>query len=306
MIRLLPLLFFNVLAVSQAWGAACCGGGVAAPSLILGDDKAIFTNSYSYGTITDDVSTNGIWRERDENSIVQSYRLEGAHIFADRFQVGGSLPLVSRSRSGRDQNGQESSQGLGDTSLTLGYEFLPEWSYSSWRPKGVGFVQLTLPTGRSVFESEDDLQLDARGRGFWALGLGAVFTKIFGRWDTMASVEVHHSFAKNANSPQAGGRLRLEPSQGGTAQVGVGYNWSAFRLGFGVQHYYEGEIQISGALTDTKDIEQYTTALLTGSYIWSDDWSGSVAFADQTLLGAPRNTSLGQTLSLQVQRRWSR
>lgn len=300
MSKLFTVLFFSLLLKCQAWGSACCGGGVAAPSLILGDDKAILTNSFSYGTITDDVSANGVWRKRDEQSVIQSYRLEGAHIYHDRFQFGGSLPLVSRSRRSQD------SAGLGDVALTAGYEFLPEWSYSSWKPKGLGFLQLTLPTGRSIYESDEEEQLDARGRGFWALGAGAVFTKIIGKWDLFTSGEWHKSFSKKVNSPQAQGRLNLEPGFGGTAQVGVGYNVSHYRVGTSLQWYHEDEIKISGALEDKKALERYTTAMLTGSYLYSDEWSASLSYADQTVMGSPRNTSLGQVIGVQLQRRWSR
>ncbi|MGZ3726549.1 MAG: hypothetical protein ACXVBD_12155 [Pseudobdellovibrio sp.] len=189
----IKLLFSNLffLFSAQAFAASCCGGGFAVPSIITGDDKAQLTTSMSYSKIDTDVLANGEWYKRASNDTTQLYKMEFSHVFGDRFQVGATLPVQVHERDGAAGG---TSSGLADVSAQLGYEFLPDWNYNPIRPKGVGFLAITLPTGKSIYESADGL--DSRGRGFLSIGAGAVFTKNWMTWDANSSVEIHHSFSK--------------------------------------------------------------------------------------------------------------
>lgn len=170
------IYFFSCIASA----ASCCGGGFAIPSLITGEDKAQLTSSMAYSKIDTDVLDTGIWRHRSNNDVSQILKIEAAKIFNDRYQYGISIPIQSRMTSG-PQGGEASA--LGDIALQTGYEFLPDWDYNPWRPKGVGFISLTLPTGKSALES-DNGGLDTRGNGFWALGIGTSLSKTWNEWVT--------------------------------------------------------------------------------------------------------------------------
>ncbi|HWU43973.1 MAG TPA: hypothetical protein VN132_11065, partial [Bdellovibrio sp.] len=172
------LIFLSALLLSiKVYAASCCGGGFAFPALILGDDKALFTSSFSYGSVTDDVLPNGKWIHRADNNQSETMKIDGAYLISDLWQTGMSVPVVSR------QIDKEDSMGLGDISINLGYEFLPELSYSEWKPKGLAFLQITLPTSPSVYDATNILAADSRGRGFFTLGPGMVFTKNWKAWD---------------------------------------------------------------------------------------------------------------------------
>jgi hypothetical protein len=299
--RLLAALYFCVLSLSggRAWAAACCGGGFAAPSLIVGDDRAQLTASYGYSQIVDDIGSDSLWRRRDARESSETFKFEGAHIFRDRWQAGFSLPLVRRTRAA------ESSSGLGDVTGTLGYEYLPDWDYNPWRPRGLGFLQLTVPSGRSIQESESDYQLDARGRGFWAAGVGTMLTKILGRWDMLANFDVHRSFAKHyRQGDQSEGELH--PGYGGNLGLGGGYNWADWRAGGVVTWTYEDPIDVTGTVDSRGSAQRYATATLSASYMMRDDWATTVSYSDQTWFGTPTNTTLGRGVMLVLQRRWSR
>ncbi len=283
---LIALLF----AANQVGASACCGGGFAAPALIAGDDKAIFTGSYLYSQISDDVYADGLWSKRDFRESLESFRLDGAHIFRDRWQGGLSLPIIRRARQG------EVSTGLGDIALTLGHEYLADWDYSPWRPKGLGYLQLTMPTGRSVYAADSEYQLDARGRGFWALGLGTLLTKIKGRWDFFSNMDLHHSFR----------RKNLKPGWGGNIGLGAGYNWTRVRTGASLVWTFEDPVQVTGVISSPGSRERYATASLNASYLYSDDWAGTLTYSDQTWFGDPVNARLGQSVIFQLQRRWAR
>lgn len=294
------LTFLFAYPVPQAYAAACCGGGFAAPSIIAGDEKAQLTTSFSATeVIVDNVDDQGIWRTWDTHQQVQTFKIEGAHIFADRFQVGFSIPVIQRSRDSFNY------AGLGDISTLLGYEYLPDWDYNPYRPKGIGFLQLTLPTGKSKADS-DVGGLDSRGNGFWAAGLGTLLTKTWTRFDSFVSLELHRSFGKKISNLQFSGELN--PGYGGNLGIGVGYNLKDLRFGSSITWTYEDAIQATSNLggSDTGSIERFATGVLSASYMANDHWSGTISYSDQTLFGSPVNTSLGKSIAFQVQRRWER
>jgi hypothetical protein len=297
--KLWLLLFSSfVFAPSLSWGAACCGGGFAAPTIIAGDDKAQLTTSYSFTEVAiDNVDSRGIWRKWDEHQMIQSFRIEGAHLISDRWQTGFALPLVQRSRMNEDFS------GLGDISTTIGYEYLPDWDYNLIRPKGIGYIQLTLPTGKSRAESEVG-GLDSRGNGFWALGLGTLLTKAVGKYDLFSSLEIHRSFSKSVSNSQIQGSL--VPGLGGNLGLGGGYNLQSIRIGGSLTWTYEDPIDVRGNTSSKGLPERHTTALLSASYMTSDEWAGTLSYSDQTLFGSPVNTSLGKSVALMIQRRWGR
>ncbi len=290
----------SMLSASKTQAAACCGGGFAAPSVIAGDDKAQLTTSYSTTeVVVDNVDAQGIWRRWDAHQQVKTFKIEGAHVFWDRFQVGFSVPVIQRSRESLNYS------GLGDVSTSLGYEYLPDWNYNPFRPKGIGFLQLTLPTGKSKADS-DVGGLDSRGNGFWALGLGTLLTKTWAKFDSFVSLEAHRSFGKEVSSSQFSGKL--EPGYGGNLGIGLGYNIKDYRFGSSVTWAYEDAVKTSSNSGSSNEgsIERYAAGVLSASYMASDEWSGTFSYSDQTLFGSPVNTSLGKGVALQIQRRWGR
>lgn len=281
----------------EGWAAACCGGGFAAPALIVGDDKAQFTSSFGVtDVVVDNVDTQGLWRARDEHQKVQTLRFEAATLLTDRWQSGVAFPLIQRNYAGQN------STGVGDVATTLGYEYLPDWNYNPYRPRGLGYVQLTLPTGKSRAESENGI--DSRGQGFWALGVGTLLTKSWMRWDAFLSAEAHRSFAKEFQNSNMKGTLK--PGYGTTFGGGFGYNTAAWRFGGSVLWSYEDAITIEPAGWSQGSVERYASTSLSGSYIPNDDWTTSLTYVDQTIFGEPVNTSLGRGVTLQLQRRWGR
>lgn len=288
----------SLLGAGPAFAAACCGGGFAAPSLIVGDDRAQVTASYAYSQITDDVGTDTLWRRRTAKESGETWKLDAAHLLSDQWQAGLSVPVVRRSRSAIG------STGLGDISATLGYEILPEWDYNPWRPRGLAYLQLTAPTGKAINEADATYQLDSRGRGFWAAGLGTILTKVYGSLDLLAAADLHKSFAKDYRNSQSSGRL--EPGFGGNAGFGAGYSFSDFRLGAALTWAYEDAVSVAGTTASRGAPQRYTTASLSGSYLMNREWAATLTYSDQTKFGSPLNTSLGKSGMLLVQKRWER
>lgn len=278
--------------------ASCCGGGFAIPSVIVGDEKASLTAEISAATVRTEVAPDGSWHDRKNPESINTLRLQGAHIVLDRFQFGGSLPIVRRMR----YDGEAT--GVGDTALSFGYEYLPDWDYNPYRPKGVGFLSLTLPTGRSNADATDRYFLDVRGRGFWALGLGTILSKTHRAFDGSFTVEAHRSFAKRVENSTMRGEL--QPGWGSSLGLGLGYNRHLWRFGASLSHLYEDPVRTTGSVESAGSAMQVTAIGFNVSRSIADGWSASLAYADQGLIGQPLGTGLARTVTLALQRRYAR
>lgn len=297
------LLFasFVSLAIFQAplaMAASCCGGGFASPSIITGDERTTLSTELSYSNIATEVTSGGLWQSRSSPESLETFRLQGAQIFLDRFQIGGGLPVVRRSRSGSN------SSGLGDLGLNLGYEILPEFEYSEWRPRGVSYVTFIAPTGRSIQEATDSLQLDSRGRGFWAVGFGTTLTKVIAKFDFVTSIEGHRSFAKEIKTASLEGELI--PGFGAAWSLGAGYNLKDTRFGASLAFSYEDAVETRGTIASAGAPARFATVTLVASQMFAENWSAAIAVSDQMLFGAPTNTTLARTVTATLQRRFLR
>ncbi len=295
-----------VFRVTSALAAPCCGGSAALPAMITGDDRAQLQSTYSQGIVVGDAPSVGIpvFRAAGDDERSNTFRLEGAYRVFDRVQFGGGIPLVRRARS---VNGTGSEAfGFGDVTVNAAYEVLPEWDYSSWRPKGFLFLQTTLPTGSSTYDSRSPLQLDARGRGFFSLGLGSAFLKTLGNWDFLLTVELHRSLGRTATDLDDT-EMYLRPGFGGSIGLGAGYSpWGeSLRLGVALAPQWEQGIRVEGAIRSQGSDQLVWNLSFQTSYLISDEWSVAGVYSDQTLLGPVQNVSLNRALALSVMKRWN-
>lgn len=283
---------------TEVFAAACCGGGVSLPALIQGDERAQVGVTLIHQDLqVDYVDPEGVWHNTGVPAQVETLRLESAWLLTDRGHLGVNVPVVRRTRL------NERHSGLGDVAVSCGYEILPDWDYNPWRPKGVTYLQLVLPTGLSRAESERG-GLDSRGQGFWALGLGGVLTKSWGAWDALAGLEVHRSLPKEIKTRSLEGRLL--PGWGAQAQAGGGYNHGNLRFGGSISWQHEDGIDLEGPTPSLGRRERSATASATLSYLTPSGLSYNLSALSQTLIGAPENTSLASGISLQIQKRWAR
>ena len=163
---------------------------------------------------------------------------------------------------------------------------------------------MIAPTGRSIQEATDSLQLDSRGRGFWAVGIGTTLTKVIAKFDFVASAEGHRSFAKEIKTSTLEGEL--VPGFGAAWSLGAGYNLRDTRVGANLAFNYEDAVETRGTITSSGAPARFATATLVASQMLSEDWSASIAYSDQTLFGAPSNTTLARTVTATLQRRFLR
>lgn len=313
------ILHFSIGFGCTAEAAPCCAGSTSLPALITGDERAQFSAAYSQGAVIGDAPNEGlpVFRAAGESETTQTLRLSGASLLSDRAQVGVTATFAAREFSRGTENA--SATAFGDTSLGVAYEVLPEWNYSSWRPRGHSFFEVTLPTGRSVYEANRPGMVDATGRGFFRLAAGAVFTKRVEFWDLLAIAELHRSLPRVFSATPANQEtLRVDAGYGASAAVGAGYSpgGGKWRLGVRLQpSFAEGRVLVaspdsaSSRPTRSRPVRVVDTSL-EASWLIDESaagtWTAFGAYVDQTLLGPAANTSLNRIVSLGIQRRWDR
>lgn len=296
---LIVITVFFTHSISSA--ASCCGGGFSIPSLILGDDKSQVTSTLSFAQISDDVLDSKKWLKRSDENQTQTLKLDAATLISDRWQTGMSIPLITKNA----KNAPPSS-GIGDISLYLGHETFAETSYSRWRPKGVSYLQITLPTSPSIYDSGSITSTDIRGRGFYSLGAGVALLKSWKIWDINFNTEIHRAFSRRFNNTMYDGEVEVQPGWGLSQTWGLGWNRGNARLGTGLTFLYEDPIRTSGATNSNSSMQKNITFNFQGSYMFNSESAITLSYADQTLLGEPINSSLSKTLTLSYQQRWPR
>lgn len=286
---------------TYANSAACCGSSFAAPSIITSEDKAQIAYSYNWSKIHADVNTKSQWSKRHDNDITQTQKIEAAHILADRWQIGGTLTFIKRKNDSTIDN---KSSGLGDSNIQLGFEYLPDWDYNPYRPKGIGYLMMIIPTGNSIYESDTASGIDARGKGFWGLGIGTVFIKSWDDWDASLNLEAHEYASKNISNSNT--EAKIKPGAGFSTSIGAGRNWNKFRIGAQIQWLYEGATKVSGTTTSEGELKRNTTGTILLSYALNMNQSLVANYSDQTILADPYNTSLSKSIGIFYQWRFER
>jgi hypothetical protein len=297
--KIIFLLFFIQSHIALA--VACCGGGSALPSLVTTDDRAQFSVAGSYNQIViDSVDGEGIWRRNADHQTTQTIKFDYAYVLDSDIQFGLTIPLVKKEFQ------DKSYTGLADVQITTGYEYWPELDYNIFQPKGFVYSGIVIPTGFSKFRS-DQGGFDSRGQELWGLTVGHVLVKNFRQFDFLNIIDLHHYFDQNLKKSN-GDQLKIQhQGVGGQLSFSGGYNTDKSRLGFSVAWIYESPLSVKIQSTESPgSIEKYGQAMLSYSYMLTDLQGLSVSYSDQTLVGTPLNTSLGRSISIQLNQRWTR
>jgi hypothetical protein len=314
----------SLLTAHLAHAAPCCSGASLFPALITGDESQVFSATLGVGRVIGDAPAQGlpVFRFSDDEELTQTLRVDAASIFWDRWQVGLSLPLQRRSHelgpiahaafststSPVTSSTGTGSIGLGDLTFNSAYEILPEWDYSVWKPHAYLFARITAPTGGSIYElkTQSGLQgglLNVRGRGFWTLGLGGIAVKTWHPWTLSLLGELHRSLPRSFETS-----LEVTPGIGASGIIALNHSFfsSRFWLGGSVGPLWEEGILTQGDVNATSAAQvAWNTSLTLGARV-TDEWTSSLNYTDQTLLGPVSNSTLSRTLSLQISKAWLR
>ncbi len=283
------LLFFS----TNAFSAACCGGGIGLPNLITGDYKAQFGLSYANKVVTHTVTENGdfIARSKNNREVKETITFKGAVQIKDYFQLGVEAPYITNSHEVLNENEQYSD--LGDPTLQLGYEFLPELTYSWWKPRGFFYLGHTFSITKSIYEAESELGSDALGTGFNTFNIGAHFFKVYRQYDfslfANKALRESRTFQSNEES------IEVVPGDINTYGIATGYSYQAYRIGINISNFYEEKKEINRNLSNSiSSAKSYTDLGLSFSY-HRNLISYFFTYNDQTFWGKGRNMNLGKS-----------
>ncbi|RLA62674.1 MAG: hypothetical protein DRQ88_08860 [Epsilonproteobacteria bacterium] len=285
-------LTFLLLIISfKSFGASCCGGGVIMPLLITGDYRAQFNFTASNSAVTYSVGEDGDFQKRDgtNQEVINTFTLRGAYQISDYLQLGLSLPLQNSNK--RTLNREESSTGIGDIRLQMAYEFLPELSFSFWKPRGFIFLNQIFPTSRSTYDSIDPLRTDAHGGGFFKTSIGVGLVKIIKTMDFQAMGEVHQGIKRSFDN------ITVDPSGGHSFLLGAGFNPGNFRFGSSLLYSYEGIAEINGQINSKAQSRYFWELGFNVNYL-IDGFSIMAYYSDQSFFGKAKNTTLSKTLGI--------
>lgn len=292
-----------------AWSSPCCARNAATPFLITGDDRAQINFGYSSSFIVGKADAYGetFYGAAQNSERLEMLRLDGALLLSDRWQAGVSLPIVRNSLA--NALASHSVTLPGDSRFNIGYEALTAWSYSDWKPQGFLFSTLTLPSGRSGFQSSAPLRADVTGNGFYSLSFGSLFLKRGSQWDAYLVPEGHYSFPRTFEMAQS--NLKVTPGFGGSVGLGVGFSpaGGSLRFGMRIQPRYDQPVmtaqlpnfnQKQGAAIITLDMGMDVGYMLTRQDTLL------ITYTDQALTGLSMNSNLSRILAFNYQHRWER
>lgn len=285
---------FLILLSGKVQAASCCGGGLSLPGMIVGDDRRLLSIQSTATQLREESLPSGEWSMYPKARTSQSMQLSFSQLLSDRWQAGGSTSLM---HNNQDIVGDDRSNfSFGDSSLFVGYEALPEWEYSLWKPRGYVYLQLVAPTGRSTTAAILNGG-GVSGRGFWTVGPGLILTKTVAEFDLMFAAEAHVSL------PRTEGNVRLVPDWGASSSLGAGYLIRNYRLLTSLALNYESPVRSD---TSPGTLQRFVTASFGGTYSFSDELSMTLTYADQTLFGEPINSPLNKSIALNISKRWPR
>lgn len=297
--RAIILFFLVLISSSSVYAAACCGGGSALPVLITGDYKGqiVFTGANS--AVTHDSNQNGKISERDgrQSQVAESVMLSAAYAISPLWQIGTSIPYKVNSHSAG--SAEESSRGLGDIKLQIGYEFLPEYYFSLWKPRGFLFIEQTIANSSSTYDADKPLRSDSLGNGFYTTAFGVSFIKTIYSFDYLFMGEIHQGFKRRFDVGESS--FTVKPSIGYSGLVGAGHNFSNtnLRLGGTILYSREGKRSFVGDISSISNSSHFWEVGISISYL-INDLSFSLNYKDQSFLGKAINTPLSKSINASI------
>jgi hypothetical protein len=295
--KLITLIFlFSSL---EAISAACCGGGAGLPNLITGDYRSQFSivGSNSAVTHTADDEGNFIRRDKENQEVKEVLTLKVAHLFSELWQAGFEVPLIKNTH--RLSSKEETTSGIGDLKFQVAYEFLPEYSFSRWKPRGIIFIQQNVINAKSVFESEEELGTDALGTGLDTTSLGLSFVKIISTYDFTFTGEVHRSSKRTFKGLT--NELTVGEGKGHSYSFGAGFSPKNgdLRLGSSLLYSFEAGKKFSGdKISKSGEKEFYTAGINLGYRV--DSTSYIFSYSDQSFLGSAKNINISKSISISL------
>ncbi len=270
------------------------------PSLITGDYRGQLSMAAINGAVTHDVNANKriSRREKSNQEVNEALVLSGAYLLTPLWQTGFTLPYKFNTH--RNGNFEESSNGMGDIKAQVAYEFLPEYGYNPWKPRGFIFLEQSIPLSNSTYDANKPLRTDSLGNGFFSTALGMSFVKTIGQFDYLFMAEIHQGYKKSFSLPSQ--NITVTPRLGSSAMFGLGlspYNGD-LRIGATLLYSSEGKKKIEGDTNNVSERAEFLEIGVSASYLIFDSLSATLSYRDQSFFGVANNTTLAKSATFSM------
>jgi hypothetical protein len=279
-----------------AEASSCCGQAAANYTVLMLKQKYSLNLGIGLADVQGRVSTSDqfmLWPETKTLRRLR-YGLNAAYEVRDRHQVFANASFVQGEY--RNFSVSQSASNPSDVLLGYSYEVLPEYTYSRWKPIVYLSAFINLPTGTSIYDDESLLEgAGVTGHGQTGLGLGFTIKKTLSPWTLVAQARM----------------IRLFEEDFSVASVS-GFNDGAIS---GIATYASSlwGLSLSGGLTWsfltprtlinqnlTSESSDFLAVVLALQKVFSDEFSVSFSYSDQSLLGTPQFTLLNKVYSLNL------
>jgi hypothetical protein len=293
-------LILFLLTTSNSYSASCCGGGGSMPNIITGDNKAQISATVSNAAYTHHADENGKIESRynDNKEVSETISISSAYLISELSQIGITVPFKYNTH--KTNSTAEKSKGLGDLRFQYAYEFLPEYSFSYWKPRGFLFIEQFIPTSKSTYTATKPLRTDSMGKGFFTTAIGFSFNKVISYYDYNFLGEYHYSFEREFDD------IKVSPKGGASTMISLGLTpyLGSFRFGTSLLYSNEFSTKVEGGLISKSSNRYFYELGLTMSY-FINDYSIGLNYSDQTFLGTASNTSLSKSLAITLLKSFS-
>lgn len=279
---------------SKLYASSCCGGGSSSSMIITGDNRAELSLGYSYRNDVGQTDTSG--NAYFNNSAItdqkQTINLQAQYQVSEYTQLATKTSFVEKELNKSGLN--ESNMGLGDIDLQATYEYLPEFTYHPIKPRGFIYFKSTIPTSKSLYNSESSIKSDVRGTGLYSIGLGNFFIKKFDNWTIKFTSEWNHFFGRNYKD------LALSDYDKLIIPIGVSHSFdnSDFTIGFTDSFSYQTSKTLSGMNNSTSASEYFWELNTFINYSLNRNQMFSLSYSDSTLIGKNINSPLYRSAAL--------
>lgn len=275
------LIFLILLTTQNALASSCCGGGSSSSLIILGDHEAEISLGTSFRNDFGNTDGHGeaFYNDKKARDTKKSLSLQGQFLIADFHQVALKLGFSEKDIKKGDL--QDKKQGFDDSTVQYTYEFMPETTYSLYRPRGFIYLKGTISHSKSIHDSKSKVYADVFGAGEDSMGAGFLFTKKYGN----ILYKLGHEYSKFLKE---------------------GFYKSATPMGL---TYSKPKSKISVGLNDTFIFEEENSVQYfeLGAFInfeQNDDLLYSLSYSNSSLLGKSLNAPLYETISLNAIFSW--
>lgn len=275
--------------INNSFASSCCGQSSTNFTILNLQQKLNVNTSFSTSNSVGRVFENSdkFYVFKDKQRKTQLIKLDIAGSLTDRSQI--FINTGYQKGSYQDQYSSDSSYNFSDTLIGFSYESLPEYNFSYWKPVIYLTALVNLPTGNSIYDKNSLGEgAGVSGHNQYGAGLGITFIKVYYPLKFSLQTKLIELFKDNINGEQISGFTESSIS------FNTSYSLNAYILKSGITYSYLSSRLFN--LNPTSSSKSTTLSFGIQSLI-SDKVSIGLNYADQTLLGSPKNTVLNRSIS---------